>query len=90
MADKRNLRLTIQQKELIEGLNQGLTIADAGRKAGYSAKQASHTAYKALRLRFHNVLERADLSVDQILTETIQSNAASWKQRRLNSSRIRV
>jgi hypothetical protein len=72
MPAKRNQRLTTQQRALIKGLNQGLTIADAGRKAGYSARQASHTAYKSLRLRFHDVLERANLSVDQILTETIQ------------------
>jgi hypothetical protein len=66
MADKRNVRLTAQQKPLIARLNEGLTIADAGRKAGYSCKQSSHVAYKTLCLRSHDALERAGLSVDQI------------------------
>jgi hypothetical protein len=66
MADKRNVRLTAQQKQLIARLNEGLTIADAGRKAGYSCKQSSHVAYKTLCLRSHDALERAGLSVDQI------------------------
>jgi hypothetical protein len=65
-------RLTVQQLKLLEGLNAGLTITEAGRQAGYAQRQNSFTAYKNLKIRFHPALERAGYDADKILTRTAE------------------
>lgn len=72
MAKPRRWTPSPKQKKLLKYLNQGKSIAEAGRLAGYEHRQSSHIAYKNLSLRFHPALERAGLSADNLLTKAIQ------------------
>lgn len=74
MPKKRNgtRPLTKRQKELAEGVAQGLTIKDAGRQAGYPSKQSAHRAFQVIKLRFHPALEAKGYNVDQVLTEIFE------------------
>jgi hypothetical protein len=71
MPGKNNQRLNDKQAKLIRYLRQGLTISEAGRRAGYGRPQTAHRAFKAIRLRFHPALQRAGIDAEQILIDTI-------------------
>ena len=64
--------LTKRQKKLAEGVARGLTIKDAGARAGYPSKQSAHRAFQVIKLRFHPALEAKGYNVDQVLTEIFE------------------
>src|ERR1035438_289842 len=70
---KRRLRrLDVRRRNLIKGISQGMSIADAGAHAGYKHRQAAHRAFRSIQLWVPQALEDAGYPVDKVLTELVE------------------
>lgn len=48
--------LDARRRRLLEGVSQGMSIAEAGRNAGYAYRQSAHRAFESIALRFPEAL----------------------------------
>lgn len=69
---KPHKAITVRQRKLANGITKGLTIKEAGTRAGYASPDSARGAYKTLRLRFHPELERAGFNLTGILRDNFQ------------------
>ena len=58
----KNKKLTTRQRKLLEALPHAKSIAEAGRIAGYSARQATNQALRNLREKMPELLDRLGLT----------------------------
>lgn len=65
-------RLDARRRRLLRGISRGMTITEAGVRAGYVHRQAAHRAFKSIQLWIPQALEGAGYSVDEMLTELIE------------------
>lgn len=63
---------TDRQRKLANGITKGLTIKEAGTRAGYASDASSRQAYKILRLRFHPLLEKSGFNLTHILRDNFK------------------
>jgi AraC-like DNA-binding protein len=73
-------RLDARRRRLLQGISQGMTIAEAGKLAGYAHRQAAHRAFRSIQVHLPEALENAGYSVDNVLTEIYQNLRAQMME----------
>jgi hypothetical protein len=58
--------------KMLEGVVQGLSKAEAGRRAGYAHRQSSFRAYERLKLEIPGRLEALGCPLDKVLMTVIE------------------
>jgi hypothetical protein len=65
-------KLTPKQKKLVEALPTSDSVAQAGKRAGYSDRKAAHRALKNVSERAPEVLERLGLTVEHVVDKCLR------------------
>jgi hypothetical protein len=71
-VEKKNRKLTPRQRRLLKALPHAKTIAEAGRIAGYSARQATNQALRNLREKMPEMLDRLGLTDERIIDDCLR------------------
>lgn len=69
MASKKAKFPTEKMTKLAREVRKGKTLTAAGKAAGYTTRQAASSAFKTIKLRFHDALLAKGYDVDNELTE---------------------
>lgn len=57
-----------KRSRLLQGIADGLSTAEAGRRAGFGTRQAAYKSLKLIRLNLPELLDKADLGVYKLLS----------------------
>jgi hypothetical protein len=68
---RRSRAVNPKSIKMLAGVAQGLSLAEAGRRAGYAHPQSSHRAYERLKLEIPGRLEALGCPVDKVLMKVI-------------------
>jgi hypothetical protein len=68
---RRSRAVNPKSPKLLERIAQGMSIAEAGRRAGYTTRSASHRAYERLELEIPDRLNALGCPVDKVLAQLI-------------------
>jgi len=85
---RRSRAVNPKSLEMLQGVAQGLSLAEAGRRAGYAHPQSSFRAYERLKLEIPGRLDALGCPVDKVLMKVIseldaEETKLGWHKGRL-------
>lgn len=77
--EKKRRALTLKQKKLVKALPNSESIAEAGRKAGYSGRDSAHTAMKTVREKMPGLMDRLGLTDEALVNNYLRPGLDAMK-----------